>query len=84
MIDVSCFIKIARMVIHQNIAEPQKVTFFNTGESIMIGGRLKRVLNYLSDEDFCFSYYDCVCYVNIDDTCSTVTISVWQNQVLPC
>ena len=81
MIDVLCFVKIARMEVYKNIAELQKVTFVNNGESTMRGSCLKRALNYLGNEDFCFSYCDCVSYVNIDDTCSTVTVSVWQNQV---
>ena len=35
--------------IHQNIAEPWKVTLVDTGDGSMTGGRLKRVTNYLGD-----------------------------------
>lgn len=52
-------------VIHQNNAEPWRVTLVDTGESTMTGGRLKRVRQYLGEEDFCFTYGDGVGDVNI-------------------
>ena len=54
-------------VIHQNNAEPWRVTLVDTGESTMTGGRLKRVRQYLGDEDFCFTYGDGVGDVNISE-----------------
>lgn len=54
-------------VIHQNNAEPWRVTLVDTGESTMTGGRLRRVRQYLGDEDFCFTYGDGVGDVNISD-----------------
>jgi len=53
------------MEIHQNSAEPWRVTLVDTGEKTMTGGRLKRVAHYLGDEDFCFTYGDGVGNVNI-------------------
>jgi glucose-1-phosphate cytidylyltransferase len=53
--------------IHQNIAEPWKVTLVDTGDGSMTGGRLKRVTNYLGDEDFCFTYGDGLSDVNISE-----------------
>lgn len=53
------------MQIHQNSAEPWKVTLVDTGDSTMTGGRLKRVASYLGDEDFCFTYGDGVSDVDI-------------------
>jgi glucose-1-phosphate cytidylyltransferase len=44
--------------VHQNGAEPWKVTLVDTGESTMTGGRLKAVARYLGDDDFCFTYGD--------------------------
>jgi len=44
--------------IHQNNAEPWRVTLIDTGEKTMTGGRLKRVRQHLGDEDFCFTYGD--------------------------
>jgi glucose-1-phosphate cytidylyltransferase len=53
------------MEVHQNFAEPWKVTLVETGEKTMTGGRLKRVQKYLEDEDFCFTYGDGLSDVNI-------------------
>lgn len=54
-----------RMEVHQNSADPWRVTLVDTGEGSMTGGRLKRVRNYLGDEDFCFTYGDGVASVDI-------------------
>ena len=51
--------------IHQQYAEPWKVTLIDTGENTQTGGRLKRVAQYLDDEDFCFTYGDGVCDVDL-------------------
>ncbi len=56
------------MVIHNNTAEPWRVTLVDTGENSMTGGRLKRVKNYLDDETFCLTYGDGVSDVNIRDS----------------
>ena len=53
--------------IHQNGAEPWKVTLVDTGENTMTGGRIKRVRNYIGDETFCLTYGDGVTDVNIKD-----------------
>ena len=53
------------MKVHQNYAEPWRVTLVDTGEGTMTGGRLKRVAKYLADEDFCFTYGDGVGNVDI-------------------
>ena len=55
------------MQVHQNFAEPWKVTLVDTGEDTLTGGRLKRVRDYLGDEEFCFTYGDGVADVNITD-----------------
>jgi glucose-1-phosphate cytidylyltransferase len=51
--------------VHQNSAEPWRVTLVDTGESTMTGGRLNRVLPYVGDEEFCFTYGDGVADVDI-------------------
>ncbi len=56
-----------KMEIHQNYAEPWRVTLVDTGAETMTGGRLKRVRDYLGDETFCFTYGDGVSDVNISD-----------------
>ncbi|MDH5761915.1 MAG: glucose-1-phosphate cytidylyltransferase [Nitrospinota bacterium] len=55
------------MQIHENSAEPWKVTLIDTGEKTMTGGRLKRVASYLDQEPFCFTYGDGLSNVNIND-----------------
>jgi glucose-1-phosphate cytidylyltransferase len=55
------------MKVHQQNAEPWRVTLVDTGDDTMTGGRLKRVAPYLKDEeDFCFTYGDGVSDVNIN------------------
>lgn len=56
------------MQVHQRNAEPWRVTLVDTGEETMTGGRLRRVRDYLGDEDFCFTYGDGVADVDIADT----------------
>ena len=56
MSDVTFDMSKNKMEIHQNNAEPWKVTLVDTGEHTMTGGRLRRVRGYLDDEDFCFTY----------------------------
>jgi len=56
------------MEVHQRFAEPWRVTLVDTGEETLTGGRLKRVRNYLGDEDFCFTYGDGVADVNVSES----------------
>jgi glucose-1-phosphate cytidylyltransferase len=53
------------MEIHQQYAEPWKITLIDTGENTLTGGRLKRVSQHLDDEDFCFTYGDGVSDVDL-------------------
>lgn len=53
------------MHVHQKKAEPWKVTLVDTGEATQTGGRLKRVKDYIGDEDFCMTYGDGVGDVDI-------------------
>jgi glucose-1-phosphate cytidylyltransferase len=57
-----------RMEVHQQYADPWRVTLVDTGESTLTGGRLKRVVNYVKDDDaFCFTYGDGLSDINISD-----------------
>ena len=57
------------MQVHHRQAEPWKVTLVNTGEETMTGGRLKRVADYVRDDDaFCFTYGDGVADVDVAAT----------------
>jgi glucose-1-phosphate cytidylyltransferase len=56
------------MLVHQRKAEPWRVTLVDTGETTMTGGRLKRVAEYVKNEEFfCFTYGDGVADVNVGD-----------------
>ena len=81
MSDVTFDMNNNKMEVHQNNAEPWKVTLVDTGENTMTGGRLRRVRSFL-DDDFCFTYGDGVSDVDISrlikfhrsqDTLATLT-----------
>jgi len=58
-----------RMEVHQKRAEPWRVTLVDTGDHSMNGGRLKRVVDYVADEDaFFFTYGDGVGDIDIGKT----------------
>lgn len=54
-----------RMDIHQNFAEPWKVTLIDTGAETMTGGRVKRIEPYVGNETFLLTYGDGVADVDI-------------------
>jgi glucose-1-phosphate cytidylyltransferase len=63
--DVTFDIANSRMEVHQSTAEPWSVTLVDTGEQTMTGGRLKRVMRYLGDDEFCMTYGDGVTDLDI-------------------
>jgi glucose-1-phosphate cytidylyltransferase len=66
MSDVTFDMIYNRMDVHEQKAEPWRVTLVDTGEDTMTGGRLRRVKDYLKDEEaFCFTYGDGVASVDI-------------------
>ena len=66
MSDVTFDMSNNQMHVHQQKAEPWKVTLVDTGDDTLTGGRLKRVKQYVKNEDaFCFTYGDGVSDVNI-------------------
>ena len=67
MSDVTIDIAGNHLEIHQNHAEPWKVTLVDTGDATQTGGRLKRVARYLDDDIFCMTYGDGLCDLNIGD-----------------
>lgn len=54
-----------KMTIHNNVAEPWKVTLVDTGKDTLTGGRIKRVRSYIGDEPFFLTYGDGVANVDI-------------------
>lgn len=65
MSDVTFDMTNNKMEVHQNSAEPWRVTLVDTGAETMTGGRLRRIRTYLDDEDFCLTYGDGVGDVDI-------------------
>lgn len=55
-----------KMIIHQNISEPWRVTIVDTGLNTMTGGRIKRIENYIDEDNFFLTYGDAVSDVKID------------------
>ena len=65
--DVTFDMRDNRMEVHEQHAEPWRVTLVDTGEHTMTGGRLARVRRFLQDEEaFFFTYGDGL--ANIDLT----------------
>ena len=59
MSDVTFDMRTNEMVVHQKKAEPWKVTLIDTGDETLTGGRLKRVVDYVvNEQEFCFTYGD--------------------------
>ena len=54
-----------KMEVHNNYAEPWKVTLVDTGLNTMTGGRVKRIQPYIGDEPFMLTYGDGVCNVDL-------------------
>lgn len=66
--DVTIDMSDNKLEVHQKYAEPWRVTLVDTGENTMTGGRLKRVEQYIKNEDaFCFTYGDGVSDINITE-----------------
>lgn len=55
-----------KMIVHNNVAEPWKVTVIDTGLNTMTGGRLKRIQKYVGNETCMMTYGDGVSDVNLD------------------
>jgi len=68
MSDVTFDLANNSMQVHYQHAEPWKVTLVDTGEDTLTGGRLKRVNNYINQEEaFCFTYGDGLADINISE-----------------
>lgn len=69
MSDVTFDMQSNNMTVHNKRAEAWKVTLVDTGDFSMTGGRLRRVKDYLEqDESFCFTYGDGVGDINITNS----------------
>ncbi|NVK00701.1 MAG: glucose-1-phosphate cytidylyltransferase [Oceanospirillaceae bacterium] len=69
MSDVTLNMRDNSMEVHNKRAEPWNVTLVDTGDHSMTGGRLRRVAEYVKDEEaFCFTYGDGVGDIDIADS----------------
>ena len=59
------FTKGNEMIVHNQHAEPWKVTIVDPGLNTMTGGRIKRIQSYIGNETFMMTYGDGVCDVDI-------------------
>jgi len=73
------------IIIHNNVAEPWKVTVVDTGLNTQTGGRIKRIQKYIGEEPFLMTYGDGVSDVDLPVLISrhkksgkTVTLSAIQ------
>ena len=53
------------MTVHQNVAEPWRVTLVDTGLNAQTGARVKRVQKYVGDEPFMLTYGDGVSDIDL-------------------
>jgi glucose-1-phosphate cytidylyltransferase len=66
--DVTLHLAEDRMEVHRIHAEPWRVTLVDTGEITQTGGRIKRILPYVSGDDtFALTYGDGLANINLDD-----------------
>ncbi len=69
MSDVTFDMASNKMHVHENKAEPWKVTLVDTGDNSGTGGRLKRVKSYVQDEElFCFTYGDGIGNIDVTES----------------
>jgi glucose-1-phosphate cytidylyltransferase len=65
--DVSIDLQANRIETHRSDCEPWRVTLIDTGVGTMTGGRLKRIIPYVQDDEmFCFTYGDGVADIDIN------------------
>jgi len=66
MSDVTIDLQNNTTTVHQASAEPWKITLVDTGDETQIGGRIKRIIPYVKDDEaFCLTYGDGVADIDI-------------------
>jgi len=65
MSDVTFDMSDNSITVHQNAAEPWRVTLVDTGAETQTGGRIRRVAQYVRDDTFMLTYGDGVADVDI-------------------
>lgn len=64
--DVTIDIKNNNIEVHNNNAEPWKITLIETGYETMTGGRIKKIQKYIGEEPFMLTYGDGVADIDIN------------------
>ncbi len=59
------------MIVHNNVAEPWRVTIVDTGLKTQTGGRIKRISRYIGDERFFMTYGDGVSDIDLQKLLDT-------------
>jgi glucose-1-phosphate cytidylyltransferase len=54
-----------KIIYHEKKKESWKITLVDTGENTSTGGRIKKIKNFITEENFCLTYGDGVSAVNI-------------------
>ena len=68
MSDVTYCMKNNKMKVHCKRSEPWTITLIDTGEDTMTGGRIKRIEDFVKDDElFCLTYGDGVGDINITE-----------------
>ena len=65
MSDVTFDMKKNKLQVHQNYAEPWKVTLIDTGDKTMTGGRIKKAQEIIGNKPFMLTYGDGVADIDI-------------------
>ena len=65
MSDVTFDFRTNERIDHQRRADPWRVTLVDTGDASMTGGRIRRIADYVGDEDFHMTYGDGVSDIDI-------------------
>lgn len=55
------------MIVHNNVAEPWRVTLVDTGLNTQTGGRIKRIQKYIGEEPFLCTYGDGVSDLDLSE-----------------
>ena len=63
--DITVDVAGGSILVHRNVADDWKVTLIETGLRTMTGGRVKRIRDYIGNEDFFLTYGDGVADIDI-------------------
>ena len=63
--DITIDFKTRDIKYHNFVSEPWKITMVDTGENTMTGSRIKKIIDYIDDENFFLTYGDGLADINI-------------------